>query len=140
VSDETPPIDKVFARMSFTQKLGTVATGIAIIGGSFGVANQAELAEPHWVATRSYVRELLAQANGKLESRQIQTQIYLANSERSRIENELANKKVLLEQNQTMPQGVRDAINEQIRQLLRDLENTKQSLDDLRRDQNGRRP
>ena len=140
MTDETPPLGKVFARMSWTQKLGVVATGIAVIGGSFGVANQAELAEPHWVATRSYVRELMAQANGKLEARQIQTQIYLANSERSRLENELANKKVLLDQNTTMPQGIRDSINEQIRQLLRDLENTKQSLDDLRRDQTGRRP
>lgn len=138
--EEPVPLEKVFSRMSWTQRLGITATGIAIIGGSFSIANQTELAEPRWPATRGFVRELMAQANNKLESRQIQTQIYLATSERSRLENELANKKVLLDQNPSMPQGVRDSINEQIRQLMRDLETTKQSLDDLRRDQSGRRP
>jgi len=122
----------------FTKRFGVLATAVAMVGGALGIANQADIAEPHWIATRSFVRDMVAQANSKIESRQLQTQIYLARSERSRLENELANKQVLLTQNPTMPQEVRRAIEDQIRTLNRDLEAAKSALEDLRREQ--RRP
>jgi hypothetical protein len=140
IAEGPPPLTEVFARMSLPQKIGLTAAGITIIASSIGVLNQLAIAEPYWPATRSFVEEKIIKATSKLETRQIATQIYLANSEYARIQNELANKQVLLEQNPTMPQGVRDSIQEQIRALQRTLEATRNQLDDLRREQSGRRP
>lgn len=119
-----------FLSNRITQAL-TLAT---LIGALLGIANQINAGEPYWIASREFVRSSIAQATTQLEVRQIQTQIYLANSERSRIENEIANKQVLLDQNKDMPQPVRELIQEQIRALVRNLETTKSTLDDLKRE------
>lgn len=116
-----------------------IATAVAILAGSLTIANQADIAEPHWIATRSFVREsiitaqqALAVQQSNVEKRQITTQIYLAKSERSRIENEISNKQVLLSQNPNMPDGIKSAIQEQIRSLNADLESTKAAAEDLK--------
>ena len=103
-----------------------------------GFANQAQVQEPYWIATRSYVRDTVGASTTKIERRQLQIQVYLAKTERSRIENELANKQVLLTQNPSMPYSVRSAIEEQIRALSTDLEAAKNSYEELRREQAGR--
>jgi hypothetical protein len=139
-SDDSGSAVDALARLPWAKKAASIGAMVAVLTGAMGFVNQAEVAEPHWVATRSFVRDGITQATFKLEQRQIVTQIYLANSERSRIENELANKQVLLDQNPTMPQGIRDTINEQIRTLKRTLEFTTGQIDDLRREQSGRRP
>ena len=140
IADDPPPLVEVFAKMSWAQRIVIIGTAVTIIGGSIGIMNQLAIAEPLWFATRSFVRGEIAFATMKVEARQIATQVYLANSEYSRIQNELANKQVLLDQNPTMPQAIKDSIQEQIRLLQRNLESTKNQLDDLRREQAGRRP
>jgi len=118
----------------FGNKLTQMLTLATLVAALLGVANQINAGEPYWIASRDFVRSSIAQATTQLESRQIQTQIYLANSERSRIENEIANKQVLLDQNKEMPQAVRELIQEQIRALMRALEASKATLEDLKRE------
>ncbi|HEY6021660.1 MAG TPA: hypothetical protein VIY48_17860 [Candidatus Paceibacterota bacterium] len=120
-------------------KLGMIATIIAVVAGSLTIANQAQIAEPHWLATRSFVRDYLTTAQqgltaqqNRVESRQITTQMYIAKSDRNRIENEIANKQVLLTQNPNMPDPVKYAIQEQIRSLNVDLESAKSTYEDLK--------
>lgn len=140
ISEDPPPLTEVFAKMSLVQKISLVGAAVTIAVGATGILNQLAIAEPYWFAQRYYVEEKISLATSKIESRLLATQIYLANSEYARIQNELANKQVLFEQNPTMPQGVRDSIQEQVRSLQRSLEATKNQLDDLRREQSGRRP
>lgn len=137
---EEPVKSSLFMTNWLVKRMGIVTALIAAGGAVMGFANQAEVQEPHWLATRSYVRDTITSSTAKIESRQLQIQLYLARTERSRIENELANKQVLLTQNPNMPAEVRRAIEEQIRALTRDLEAAKSSYDDLRREQAGRRP
>lgn len=99
------------------------------IGAVLTLAGQAEILEPYWPATRSYVKAQynvenvrLIQELNLLNARQIRMQISSAAAERSRMENEIASKRVLLQQNSNMPQGVRDVIEEQIRSLQRSVE------------------
>ena len=106
----------------------------------FGIANQIGAGEPYWIASRDFVRTHVAQVASKIEAQQLRTQVFLARSERSRLENEIANKKVLLDQNPNMPLEVRSAILDQIRTLTQNLEDAKNTLDDLKREQSGRRP
>lgn len=111
--------------------LVSIATGLAAI---LTVMNQAQIAEPHWLATRSFVRDYISSTQKNLETRQIKTQLYLATTERSRLENEIANKQLLITQNPTMPETVKQIILEQIRTLNISLENNKLTTDDLRRE------
>lgn len=126
--------------MSLAQKVTLAGAAVTILVGSITILNQLAIAEPYWLVQRYYVEERIVAVTSKIEARQIATQIYLANSEHKRIQNELANKQVLLDQNRMMPQGVRDSIQEQIRSLHRELEETKNQLGDLRKEQSGRRP
>jgi len=113
------------------RRIGVIAAMLTIIATVITLMNQADIAEPHWVATRQFVRDQVVQASTPLLKKQVETQLFLAKSERSRIENEIANKMVLLSQNPTMPQPVKDAINEQVRSLNSDLETTKATISDL---------
>ena len=113
------------------KKLGVLAVILGIIVSALTIMNQADIAEPHWLATRSFVRVQVQQAATPIERGQIQTQLFLAKSERKRIENELANKQVIVSQNPDMPQYARDIIAEQTRSLTIDLENTKGAIVDL---------
>ncbi len=123
---------------------GAVGTVIsAVVAG----ANASRLAEPYWIAPRGFVADEVRtttdktnQLISKLESRQIQTQLYIARSQRQQIENEIASKQVLARQNEGMPREVSAAIQEQIRTLYRDLEVTRAAIENLSREAATRRP
>lgn len=119
---------------------------IAAIGGAVGAvvsamaagANATKMAEPYWVATRGFVSDEMKLINDRtlrvidrLETRQINTQLYIASTQRKLIENEIASKEALLKQNPTMQWEARSIIEEQIRNLNRDLELAKQTADGL---------
>jgi hypothetical protein len=108
--------------------IGGIAAMLAILVSAITFINQAEIAEPHWVATRAFVRETIQKAEGPLARQQVDTQLYIAKNERSRIENEINNKQLLITQNPTMPQAVKDAIEGQVKQLREDLQNATQTI------------
>lgn len=103
--------------------VGTVATAF------LAVLNATKAGEPYWFATRGYVAaeiktsvDTTNAAVKNMELRQINTLMAIAQSNRARIENEIANKEVLIKQNLNMPIEVRSAIEEQTRGLRRELE------------------
>ena len=115
--------------------IGTIATA------AIAVANAARLAEPYWIATRGFVVDEIADARFKvssevtrLEQRQIETQLSIAKSARRNIQNEIANKQLIIQQNPSMPATVRSLIDEQIRNLLDDLDSTKDTIEGLNKE------
>lgn len=135
-----------FTINGITKRLGVMTVWATAVGAVLTIAGQAEILEPYWPATRAYVRVQynvenvrLIQELNLLNSRQIRMQISSAAAERSRMENEIASKRVLLQQNASMPQGVRDVIEEQIRSLQRSIEEKTVEIKSLTKEQ-GRSP
>lgn len=125
---------------NFGKRLSQVSVAAILITTLLAIANQIDAGEPYWLAHRGFVRYIVSQATTKIEARQIQTQIQLAEQNLATIENEIANKQVLLEQNKDAAEDLKNVIREQLRTLTRNLQFTKNTLDDLRREQSGRRP
>ncbi len=119
--------------------VGTVAS--AVVAG----ANAARIGEPYWIATRGLVREEIQASNDKttqaidsVAAKQLKMQLFIARDQRQRLENEIASKNILIQQNPNTSREVQSAIEEQLRTLSRDLESVKREIDALSSEQNGR--
>ena len=90
----------------------SIAAGIAI-------ANVTETAEPYWLSTRGFVRdEIKMKVVSDIRStvtRQISTQIKIDKLEKRLIEDKIADKELLLQQQINPPPQFRAAVQEQIR-------------------------
>ena len=126
---------------------------VAILLGTFAgittsivvILNATSAAEPYWLAHREFVREQItktstrmAQDLGKVELRQISTQLQMAKTSRRDIQSKIEDKQLLVQQNPTLPSGVRDTINEQVKSLKEEYEEISETISNLQREQRGR--
>ncbi len=139
----------VMAKVDISFRKMAVLLGIiaGVLTAIMTILNVTSSAEPYWLAHREFVREQITRASlkmandvGKVESRQISTQLQMAKATRRDIQGKIEDKQILLTQNATLPQAVRDAINDQIRSLKEEYEDISSTISDLTREQSGRRP
>jgi len=122
------------------KRLGLIGTAVAVVAGSLTVLNQAEVAESHWIATRSFVRDNLKLQRDErivqydsLKQSQHRTELFLAQSERRRIRSAISEKNSLLQDNGSIPPQVRASIQQQITDLQSDLDRVNDALQRLQK-------
>lgn len=126
-----------------TSSLRRGALVVGLIGGVgtaiVAVANASKVAEPYWIATRGFVADEIRLASDqhreavdKMMRRQIRTQLSISSANRQRIEADIAGKDLILKQQTALPQEVRNIIEEQLRALKRDLNDSDRELGQLR--------
>lgn len=137
----------------------------AITGALIGIltaltmmANAMKVAEPHWVATRGFVRENISDIKDRiaaeiksgditqnmqltsLHHRLIESELSRARDKRFEIGERIANYQFMLNQNAAAPPDLRDAISRQVSTLMDERVSTSQRIDALERELSGRRP
>lgn len=126
----------------FPSRIVVMAGAVGAVASAFiASTNAAKLSQSYWPATRGHVAEEIQRANDKtlkvidrIESRQINTQLYIANMQRKNLENEIASKEALLKQSPQMQWEAKAIVEEQIRNLNRELELTKKTAEGLARE------
>lgn len=113
---------------------------IAAFSSFLVLMNQLEAGEPYWVATRGFVSEKVEMAQASLAKRVIDTQITIERAERRRIETQMRDREILLQQNSTAPDGLRRVILDQISELKQQFSDTSGRIDALERERSSRRP
>lgn len=123
----------LWAGASIGRRVSMIAGAVgATFAAMISVMNFTETAEPHWLATRSFVRESVRDAQKvqavqfeKLNESQRRTEIFLAQSEQRRIENAINEKQNLLRDNSAAAPALRDAVSSQVQELQTDLARVK---------------
>lgn len=107
--------------ISAYRKVTAVAVMIsAILAAFFAIANAFQAGEPHWVATRGFVRDTVAQAAHKYDASQLklqvqqrQTAIQVLQGRIEAIRSKIADRELLL-QKQEGPIEYRQLVQEQV--------------------------
>ncbi len=130
------------------RKVAMVATTVtAVLTAIIATMHFGEIAEPYWVATRGQVRYELQKINDKADaqthaliSQLTDTQLDIKKNERARINDKIREQQLLLQQNPTMPDPVKAAMNGQIMVWQDDIRNLDFSIEQLMRARSGQRP
>lgn len=121
----------------FTMICGAVSASAAAI---VAIMHFGQVAEPYWVATRSFTRELV-QSSEKTNTQQfIALQIATKESSRDNTQAQIDRLEYELKKNPDSADSIRQILTEQIRRYSDQLRILNLELDDLRRRQSGRRP
>lgn len=115
------------------KRITVVATMVtAVIAAAFAIANALQAGEPHWVATRSFVRDTIVTVQARydkrqqeLQSQQIQTEIQVLRGRIEQMRSKIADRELLL-QKQEGPAEYRQLVQEQVA----DYKNTLALLND----------
>jgi hypothetical protein len=115
----------------------------ALITTSIATAHVMELAKPYWIATHGHVAEEIKKANDPITlslkasaRRQIETRLQIANGDRGRIRDKVADKELLLRQSPDIPLPIRAAIEEQIRNWTVDMDLIERAIGRLETENN----
>jgi hypothetical protein len=138
-------------RLPVYKRVTVVAGAVsALVGALLAVANAAGVAEPLWIATRGFTRDTVEAAVqrsigemrrglSEAQARQIGIEIRIVAAERRRLQDRIADLALELQKNPAAPETLRRAIDEQIRDMREDLQDSDEAMRELRRQQ-GRRP
>lgn len=127
--------------LTWKAKLGTIATGVAIVGGLLTVMNQAQVAEPHWLATRGFVREADMSRKvqidrglngGTIRSNTLEAAII--NGRRDAARNSIVSLKLLLQKDGSISSDYRTMIEQQLSELDDKIRQIDRRLDILRQE------
>lgn len=116
------------------KRITIMATMITtVIAAAFAIANALQAGEPHWIATRSFVRDTVTMVQAryderqqKLQTQQIQTEIQVLQGRIESMRSKIADRELLL-QKQEGPADYRRLVEEQVA----DYKNTLARLNDL---------
>lgn len=131
------------------KRMGAIAVALlALITLTTTTANLLQVGEPHWIATRSFVREQVGQAETKsavrdaqMSQRAIKTEIQVLRGRRESLNGEIKRRELLLEDPAAQASAeYRRLVREQIDQYREQLKDIDNELDGLQREQSGRRP
>jgi hypothetical protein len=100
----------------------------------------AEVAEPYWIATRQFSRNLVSSAQVSFDQRQLKTEIAIKQLARDNMQAQIDRLQYELQKNPNAPDSLTRLIVEQIRRYTEQLRIINFELDDLRRRAAGRRP
>lgn len=125
--------------IGFYKKITAIAAMItAVLAAMFAVANALQAGEPHWLATRGFVREYIAQASAKytadqqqLKVQQTQTEIQVLQGRIDTIKAKISDRELLL-QKQEGPFEYRQLVQEQINSYKDVLDRLNEQLKQLR--------
>lgn len=131
------------------KRMGATATAVtAVLVLVTLVTNLLQIGEPHWVATRSFVREFVLTVETKADAdrakqtqRSIKTEIQVLKGQRAQMVSEIKRRELLLEDPtaQGSPE-YRRLIRDQIDQYRDQIKEMDVELEGLIREQSGRRP
>jgi len=125
--------------IAFYKRITIIAVAISsVVAASIAVANVLQAGEPHWIATRSFVRETVAEvqakstlAQKKLEQQQIQTEVQVLQSRIEAIKSKISDRELLL-QKQEGPAEYRQLVQEQINGYKDALDRLGKQLEQIR--------
>lgn len=128
--------------LAFSKRITAWAIMIsAVIAAIFAVANVLQAGEPHWIATRYFVREQIAQASAKynaaqtrLDRTQTQIETQVLQSRVDAIKAKINDRELLL-QKQEGPFEYRQLVQEQVANYKEQLSQVNEQLRNLRRSQ-----
>jgi hypothetical protein len=100
----------------------------------------AEVAEPYWIATRQFTRDLVSSTQIAFDRRQLKTEIAIKELARANTQAQIDRLQYELQKNPGAPDSLTRLIVEQIRRYTEQLRIINLELDDLRRRATGRRP
>jgi len=134
-------------RLAVYKRITLFATMIsAVIAALFAVANVLQAGEPHWIATRSFVRmtvaetsSKIAQSENQLKTRQVQTELQVLQGRVEAIKSKISDRELLLQQPDGPPQ-YKNLISQQVDEFKERLKILQAQTDDLRRELAGRQP
>ncbi len=142
----------------YKQATAALALITAAATAIVGVSNAYGVAEPHWIATRFFVREQVTSAKAdikaevqegdrkqatrldRIEMQLLQNDLNAALRERSAIRNKLSEHKATLTKDGALPAQARLIIEGAVDQLEDDQRFNEMRIDDLRRRISGQRP
>lgn len=116
---------------------GAVSASAAAI---IAIMHFGQVAEPYWVATRSFTRELVQTAEKTNTQQFLALQIATKESSRDNTQAQIDRLEYELKKNPDSADSIRQILTEQIRRYSDQLSILNLKLDDLRRRQVGRRP
>ena len=131
------------------KRMGAIAAAFtAILVLATTAANLMQVGEPHWVATRSFVRDQIEKVVDKADTerskqtqRSIKTEIQVLKGQRAQIVSEIKRRELLLEDPTAQASlDYRRLIRDQIEQYRDQLKDMDVELEGLMREQSGRRP
>jgi len=125
--------------LAFSKRITAWAIMIsAVIAASFAVANVLQAGEPHWIATRGFVRGEIAQAStkynaiqAKLDRTQTQIETQVLQSRVDAIKAKINDRELLL-QKQEGPFEYRQLVQEQVVNYKEQLSRVNEQLRNLR--------
>jgi len=128
--------------LSLKASLTMIGTAVAIIAGLLTIANQAQIAEPWWIASRSFVRDQVAEQQkfirvqiGPLEQRQIAQEINQLRAAKDNSRDKIFDLDVL-EKKDALPMDVVRNIDKQKQELQDRIEGINTRLQQLEAERN----
>lgn len=116
-------------------------TAISVtVGMILGLLNLGNVAEPYWIATRQFTRELVRAAEVSTSSRLMALEIASKESQRDAAQSKLDSLDLELRKNSDASDGVKALLNNQVRRYTEQLRILNLELDDLYRQRSGRKP
>lgn len=126
--------------MAMYRKVTIIAVTVtSVIAALIAIANALQAGEPHWIATRSFVREMVLEAQSKsaieqqkLQSGLLQTEVQVLQSRIDSIKSKISDRQLLL-QKQEGPAEYRQLVQEQINNSQESLQRLNDQLQALRK-------
>ena len=100
----------------------------------------ANVAEPYWIATRQFTRDLVTSSQVAFDRRQLKTELAIKELARDNMQAQIDRLQYELQKNPEAPDSLTRLIVEQIRRYTEQLRIINLELDDLRRRASGARP
>lgn len=124
--------------IGFYKRVTVIAVAItSVLAAAVAIANALQAGEPHWIATRAFVREQVTQATGSitksqndLQRQQIETQLQVAQGRRESIVAKIGDRQLLLKQ--PGPPDYERLAREQIGDLQQQLKELDEQIRNMR--------
>jgi len=135
-------------QIAVSKRITIYATTItAVLAAIIAVANALSTGEPHWVATRQFVRSQVALATDQIDrtqqqlrTRQVQTEVQIVQGRIEQTRAKISDRELLVEKPEGAPPEYKRLITQQVDEFRDQIKILEGQLDDLRRELVGRRP
>jgi len=135
-------------QLAAAKRLTVYATAItAVLAAVIAMANALNAGEPHWVATRQFVRSQVELAAGgidrtqqHLKTRLVQTEVQIVQGRIEQTRAKISDRELLVEKPEGAPPEYKRLITQQVDEFRDQIKILEGQLDDLRRELSARRP
>jgi len=135
-------------QIAVSKRITIYATTItAVLAAMVAVVNALNAGEPHWVATRHFVRAQVELTTSQIErtqqllrTRQVQTEVQIVQGRIEQTRAKISDRELLIEKPEGAPPEYRRLIIQQVEEFKDQIKLLENQLDDLRRELVARRP